>query len=155
VQIRGARTSREAALESFFVRPGTDVTREHSLGPGELITEIRIPELPPGAASAYGKLGEKASFDWPLAEVACMIERAGGRCTKARVVLGAAAPTPHRSAEAEAALAGQPLGEPAARAAAKAALKGATPLAQNAYKVPMFEALLRRTILAAMEEDGK
>lgn len=155
LSLRAKRTSREVSLESIFVRPGTDVTREHNLGPGELITEIRLPELPPGAASAYGKLGEKASFDWPVAEVACVIERASGRCTRASVVLGAAAPTPHRSPEAEAALQGQPLGEAAARAAAKAAMRGATPLAQNAYKIPMFETLLRRTILAAMEEGGK
>jgi xanthine dehydrogenase YagS FAD-binding subunit len=68
------------------------------------------------------------------------------------VVLGAAAPIPWRAAEAEAALTGQPLGEAAARAAAKAAMKGATPLSGNAYKVPLFETVVRRTILAAMNE---
>jgi xanthine dehydrogenase YagS FAD-binding subunit len=150
--ITSAKGTREAAVESIFVGPSVDVTREHSIAPGEIITEVRIPELAPGAASAYAKLGEKESYDWPIAEVACVIERAGGRGTKARVVLGAAAPTPHRAHEAEAALAGQPLTEDVARAAAKAALRAATPLSQNAYKVPMFEALVRRTIAAAMTD---
>jgi len=36
-----------------------------------------------------------------------------------------------------------------ARAAAHAARAGATPLAKNAYKVPLFETLVRRAILAA------
>jgi len=150
--ITSAKGAREAAVESIFVGPSVDVTREHSIAAGEIVTEIRVPELAPGAVSAYQKLGEKESFDWPLAEVACVIERAGGRCVRARVVLGAASPTPRRAHEAEAALAGQPLTEDAARAAAKAALRAATPLSQNAYKVPMFEALVRRTIFAAMTE---
>ena len=155
--VTNAKGPRDVALESIFVGPTADVTREHKLAVDDVITEIRIPDLPPGAASAYAKLGEKESFDWPLAEVACVIERAGGRCTKASVVLGAAAPTPHRSREAEAALAGQPLTEDSARAAAKAALRGATPLAQNGYKVQIFETLLRRTIMAAMadKEDAR
>ena len=33
--------------------------------------------------------------------------------------------------------------------AGRAALEGATPLADNAYKAPMFEALVKRAILAA------
>jgi xanthine dehydrogenase YagS FAD-binding subunit len=108
--------------------------------------------LAPGAASAYTKLGEKESYDWPIAEVAVVLDRAGGRCTRASIVLGAAAPVPWRVAKAEAVLTGQPLDEATARAAAKAALEGATPLAQNGYKLPVFEAVIRRTILAAMAE---
>jgi xanthine dehydrogenase YagS FAD-binding subunit len=150
--IAGPSGTREAKLESIFVRPEQDVTREHSLAPGEIVTAVRVPGLAPGAASAYIKLGEKESYDWPLAEVACVVDRAGGKCTRASVVLGAAAPVPWRAAEAEAALAGQPLGEEAARAAAKAAVRGATPLSGNAYKVPIFEAVVRRTLLAAMNE---
>jgi xanthine dehydrogenase YagS FAD-binding subunit len=39
--------------------------------------------------------------------------------------------------------------EETAREAARAALRGATPLPKNAYKLPMFEAVVRRTIMAA------
>jgi xanthine dehydrogenase YagS FAD-binding subunit len=152
VVIASAAGTREATVESIFVTPELDVTREHSIAPGEIVTAIRIPGLAAGAASSYTKLGEKESYDWPLAEVACVIERAGGRCTKASVVLGAAAPVPHRARDAEAALVGQPLTEDTARAAAHAALRGARPLSANAYKIPMFEAAVRRTLLAAMTE---
>lgn len=60
---------------------------------------------------------------------------------------------PHRCRTAqgpqEAALLGKPLNEESARAAARAALTGAAPLTKNAYKLPIFEAVVRRAILAA------
>ena len=89
------------------------------------------------------KLGEKESFDWPIAEVAVVLG------AKPAVVLGAAAPVPWRAAGAERVLAGNPINEDTARAAAKAALQGATPLKNNSYKLPIFETVVRRTILAA------
>ena len=46
-------------------------------------------------------------------------------------------------------LATRVLDEELARQAAKAAVSGATPLSKNAYKVPMLEAVIRRTVLAA------
>jgi xanthine dehydrogenase YagS FAD-binding subunit len=47
-------------------------------------------------------------------------------------------------------LEGAHIDERVAADAAKRALEGATPLAQNAYKIPLFEALVRRAILAAV-----
>jgi xanthine dehydrogenase YagS FAD-binding subunit len=147
--------AREVALESIFVRPEKDVKREHDLGPADMITEVRVPAMPPGAASSYTKLGEKASYDWPIAEVACVLGRDGGRVTSASVVLGAAAPVPWRAKEAEAILTGRPLGEETARAAARAAVTGARPLSGNGYKIQVLEAVARRTILAAMNEEAR
>jgi xanthine dehydrogenase YagS FAD-binding subunit len=142
---------RQVPLEQFFVAPETDLLRENQLKQGEVITALRVPAPARGAASAYAKQGEKESFDWPLAEVAVMVERGPlGRCTQARVVLGAFAPVPHRSVAAERALMGQMIDERSAAAAARAALQGVTPLAQNAYKVPMFETVIQRTVLAAV-----
>jgi xanthine dehydrogenase YagS FAD-binding subunit len=89
------------------------------------------------------KLGEKESFDWPIAEVAVVLG------AKPAVVLGAAAPIPWRAAAAERLLAGGSVSEETARAAAKAAVQGATPLSNNVYKLPVFETVVRRTILAA------
>jgi xanthine dehydrogenase YagS FAD-binding subunit len=136
------------------VAPEVDVLRENALGEREIITAIRAPEPKPGAGSAYIKQGEKESFDWPIAEVAVALELSGGACSKASIVLGAAAPVPHRAKAAEAALTGKPVSEESARAAAKAAVAGATPLAENGYKVPVFEAIVRRAILAAASAAG-
>jgi xanthine dehydrogenase YagS FAD-binding subunit len=154
LELTGPAGSREVPIESFFVSPEVDVRREHSLGAAEMITEIRVPASP--GRSAYTKQGQKESYDWPLAEVAVLLETAQGRCSRASVVLGAAAPVPWRARSAEAKLAGQAIDEGVARAAAHAALEGATPLAQNGYKLPVFEAVVRRTILdaAAVQAGG-
>lgn len=56
---------------------------------------------------------------------------------------------PHRASAAEQALIGRHIDEAVAAQAAQAALAGATPLAGNAYKVPLFETLVRRALLDA------
>jgi Aerobic-type carbon monoxide dehydrogenase, middle subunit CoxM/CutM homologs len=152
VEVKGKNGTREIALDDLFVRPETDITREHVLKANELLTEIRVPAPSDETRSAYTKVGQKESFDWPLAEVAVVLERRAGVVSRASIVLGAAAPAPRRASAAEKALAGKPLNEQIALEAAAAAIKGATPLSGNAYKIPIFEAVVRRTILAAGQE---
>ena len=149
LELTGAKGTREVALEEFFVTPEQDIRRENKIGADELITEIRVPAPAPGARSAYLKQGEKESFDWPIAEVAVVLESAGGRVKSAVIIMGAAAPVPLRARAAESTLVGQIVNEESARRAAQAAVKNATPLAENGYKVPIFETLVRRAILAA------
>jgi xanthine dehydrogenase YagS FAD-binding subunit len=149
LHIVGDAAPRDVPVASIFIAPDRDVTREHDLGPREIISEVRLPKPPPGMTSAYLKQGERESFDWPLAEVAVMLERDGETVKRAAIVLGAAAPIPLRASAAEALLVGSAIDEKSARAAAKLALKDARPLEHNGYKVPLFEALIRRTILAA------
>jgi xanthine dehydrogenase YagS FAD-binding subunit len=149
LRIHGGGGPREVPLETFFVSPATDVRRENALAEGELVTEILLPAPARGASSAYIKQGEKESYDWPLAEVAVVLEEEAGTCKRASIVLGAAAPVPHRAKAAEAALTGRRIDDAAVQAAAHAAVQGATPLAQNAHKLQLFETIVRRTILAA------
>lgn len=147
--IAGPRGPRELAVEKLFVSPETDVRREHDLASDELITEIVVPAPRAGSSSAYLKLGEKESFDWPLVEVAVALERRAGMCERASIVCGAVAPIPRRAPAAEAALRGRRIDETSARAAAKAAIAGATALAQNQYKIQLLETAVRRAILTA------
>ena len=149
---------RQLPLETFFVPPDRDPQRESDLQPHEIVTAIRLPKLPASLRTAHLKQAEKDSFDWPLAAVAVALDiDAAGLCTRAAIVLGAAAPVPHRAKAAEAALTGKRIDDTSAAAAARAALAGATPLADNAYKLPLFETLVRRAILkaAAASEPAK
>jgi xanthine dehydrogenase YagS FAD-binding subunit len=148
IEITGASGKREIPIDELFVTPEKDVRREHSIAGDELITAVRVPATK--VRSAYAKQGEKESFDWPLAEVAVVLEMEGAKCRRASIVLGAAAPVPYRAKEAEALLAGKKIDEALARAAAERAIAGATPLAKNAYKLPLFETLVRRTVLEAL-----
>jgi len=141
--------TRRLRLEEFLVGPEVDIERENDLKPGEILTAIHLPP-PENARSAHLKIAEKPSFDWPLADVAVVLELDDGdRCRRAAVVLGAAAPVPWRAKAAEALLASRLVDAASAEAAAEAAVAEATPLAQNAYKVPLLRTLVRRAILAA------
>jgi xanthine dehydrogenase YagS FAD-binding subunit len=147
VTIAGPLGRRTVPLESIYVGPDEDITREHRLLPGELLVAVRLP--PPGGGASYVKLKERESADWPLASAAAVLEIPGGRCTAASVVLGAAAPLPFRSRAAEAELVGGPVDEASAARAAKAALLEARPLSENAHKVQLLEVAVRRAILFA------
>jgi xanthine dehydrogenase YagS FAD-binding subunit len=148
-RLKSPAGERVVPAEKFFTLPQDGLHHENVLAPDELLTEILIPAPAAGSKSAYVRQGEKESFDWPVAEVAVVLQMDGETCKKASIVLGAASPAPRRATEAEKALAGKPLDESTATAAAHAALKDAHPMTQNAYKLPIFQTLIRRTILAA------
>jgi xanthine dehydrogenase YagS FAD-binding subunit len=152
-ELAGAKgKKRVVMLENFFVPPERDIGRENDLKPGEILTAVLLPP-DRGARSAHLRQGELDSFDWPVADVAVVLDmEKGGVCRRASVVLGAAAPVPHRARAAENALVGKQITEDVARAAARAALAGASPLSQNAYKLAIFEALVRRAVLSATGE---
>ncbi len=152
LELASAKKRRTIAIDDFFVRPDSDVQREYVLAPGEILVGIQLPAPGPGMRTAYLKLGEKESFDWPIAEAAVRLdfERGeGGIVKSARIVLGAAAPIPWRAAKAEAWLVGKAITEETAGQAATAAIEDATPLAHNAYKLPILETVVRRALLAA------
>jgi xanthine dehydrogenase YagS FAD-binding subunit len=155
VVIVSRKGERVLPLNEFFVAPADDVTKENVLQPGELLTEIRVPAPVDGLRSAYVKQGQRESYDWPLADVAVTLVVDGGVVKRARVALGAAAPTPMRSAPAEAALEGKKPDEVTAKAAADAAMKHANPLSKNRYKLDVFRAAIAKAIVIAGEGGGK
>ncbi len=158
LEVASAKKQRSIAIDDFFVRPDVDIQREHVLAPDEILIGIHLPAPSPGMRTAYLKLGEKESFDWPIAEAAVRLdfEPGAARVVKsARIVLGAAAPIPWRASKAEGWLVGKPITEATARQAASAAIEGATPLAQNAYKLPLLETVVRRALLAAKGVEDK
>jgi xanthine dehydrogenase YagS FAD-binding subunit len=66
--------------------------------------------------------------------------------TFARIVLGGAAPAPHRARSAEDGIVGGPANAETAEAAAGIATEGMTALAENRYKINVFRALVRRAV---------
>jgi xanthine dehydrogenase YagS FAD-binding subunit len=149
VSLQSKRGERTLPLEQFFQAPEKDVTRENQLGADELIAAVRLPATTAATRAAYHKEVEKESFDWPMADVAVVLDMNGHHCQRASIVLGAAAPVPWRAHSSEAILTGRTVDEHAAEAAANAAMQGMTPLSHNGYKLPIFRAVVRRTILAA------
>jgi xanthine dehydrogenase YagS FAD-binding subunit len=150
-KIIGPGGERVVELERFFALPTVDPKRENLLQAGEIITEVIVPAAAANSRSVYLEAREKQSFDWPLVSAAVVIERAPSAKTisDARVVMGAVAPVPWRTVEAENVLKGGAFDESLARAAAEAALKNAQPMSDNAYKVVIAKVIVRRAIMAA------
>ena len=142
--------SKVVSMDEFFVHPETDEKRENILQPGELITEVLLPPPVAGAKSYYIKNVARESHDWALADVAVTLEMTGGKCRRAEIVIGAAAPVPLRLDEPAKALKGHSINEKLAKKAGDIAMRNATPLAKNAYKVPVFKAIIKRAILKAV-----
>ncbi len=114
-----------------------------TLRPGELIRAVLLEPTPLAKRSTYVEFRERQSFDFAIASVAVAIDLQGGMVRDVRIVCGAVAPIPWRAKAAEAVLRGKKLDIDRAAAAAVA---GATPLADNGYKVPILRQLVRRAL---------
>lgn len=141
--IAGPQGSRSVPIESFFILPEQDATKENVLEPGEIVTEIVLPATPPEFVSMYRKVRARGAWDFAVAGLGVALSFKQGKVDTARVVLGAAAPRPWRSSEAEKALVGNKLDQKTIGLAAAASVKGASPLKQNGYKVAMFRGLVQ------------
>jgi len=147
-RISAGSRERTVPMDKFFVTPREDVRRENVLLPNEILTGIDVPNAPAGSKAVYVKEMVREVWDFALCSVAAMVTVKDGLVTDARIVLGGVAPVPYRAAKAEAALTGKPLNEESAAAAGLAAVDGARPLAKNAYKVPLTQAVVKRAVLS-------
>jgi xanthine dehydrogenase YagS FAD-binding subunit len=141
---------KDVSIDDFFVNPFTDIRRENVLRRGEIITAVKIPVQGKNVKSWYIKQGERASFDWALADVAVVIELSGKRVRKASIAMGAASPVPIRSNEAEEYITGKDLNASTASETGKIAMEKATPLAKNGYKVELFKSIIKRALLESV-----
>ena len=151
--LQGGRGTRTVPADRFFTIPDKDPRRENAGEPDEILTAISVPAAP-GVRSTYASVKEKAAFDWPLVSTAMALRLEGGRVREARIVLGAVAPVPLRSAAAEQALLGQALDDATIEAVANAAVASAQPLTENGYKVALLKTLLRRTLRSLARGDA-
>jgi xanthine dehydrogenase YagS FAD-binding subunit len=147
-RLLGPKGERLVPAAEYFTLPARNVRVENVLAPDELLTHVILPA--PGALkSGHYEVRYKTSHDWPIAFATVLLAMSGTTVQSARVVMGAVAPIPWRSPEAERALAGKSITEATAAAAAEAALQKAQPLAQNAYKIQVAKTAVKRAILRA------
>jgi xanthine dehydrogenase YagS FAD-binding subunit len=148
-RVIGPNGEREIPASEYFTMPTPqNVQKENVLADDELLTHVILP--PAGnVKSGFYEVRYKESHDWPLAFATVVLTTNGNTVMSARVVLGAVAPVPWRSEDAERALMGKPLNESTAAEAAAAAVKGAQPLSRNGYKVQIAKTAVKRAILHA------
>ena len=148
VHLTGAQGERRLPFADLHRLPGDEPDRDTVLQPGDLITAVELPALPPAARSAYRKVRDRSSYAFALVSVAAALAVENGTVTDVRLALGGVAHKPWRASKAEQALRGQPATEAAFQAAAAAELAEATPLRDNAFKIE----LAQRVIVAVLGE---
>ncbi len=148
-RIAGPSGEREVAAADYFTMPTLqNVLKENVLADDELFTHVILPA--PGAVkTGHYEVRYKQSRDWPLAFTTVVLGMNGNTIRSARVVLGAVAPVPWRSEDAEQALVGKPLDAETAAAAGDAAVKAAKPLSGNAYKIQITKTAVKRAVMQA------
>jgi xanthine dehydrogenase YagS FAD-binding subunit len=146
-RIVGPTGERTIPAADFFVSPRQNAARENALAADEVLASVQIPAPNAGTRSAYHKVMDREAWTHAVVSAAVVLEMDKDVCRTARIVLGGVAPIPWRVPDAERMLAGQKVTTDLATRVAEAALAGATPLAKNAYKVPLAKTVVARTVL--------
>ncbi len=146
VVLRRPLGERRLHLADFYGSPSRDPRRETSILPDEIIVGIAVPPLPSGARGKYSKIRNRAAYEFAMVSAAAVIAQDEGIVRYARLALGGVSWAPYRAIEAENALIGQALTKATVKHAMDLALADAQPAPENAYKIPMARAALRRAI---------
>ena len=151
VHVTGRKGARVIAASEFHRLPGDEPQRETVLDPGELITQIDIPNAAAGRRSAYVKVRDRESYEFAVVSAAVVVESEAERITRIRIALGGVASKPWRLTAGEAALVGAGFEAATLDNALQPAFSEARTLAHNAFKVELARRAAVRAILAAGE----
>jgi aerobic carbon-monoxide dehydrogenase medium subunit len=152
VIVRGPRGERTITPSELF--RGYLTT---SLGPDEILVEVRLPAMPTGAGFAFEEFSRRHG-DFALAGIAAMLVGQGQRCTSARLATAGAGPTPIRLRDAEKILERDGLSEAAISAAGQRAAELVQPdsdiHASADYRRHLVRVLTARAVRRAMTTMG-
>ena len=148
--VAGPNGRRQVPIAEFFKG-----VRQTVLGPDELLVELVIPAAEAGSGGNYRRHTPRRELDIAIVGVASQVTVKDGRCTSARIALGAVAPTPLRAEAAEQSLVGQELTPERIEEAARLAVEAARPISDQRgsaeYRRHLVRVLTRRTLTTALE----
>jgi carbon-monoxide dehydrogenase medium subunit len=149
---QGPRGRRTVPVTEFFT--GLFTT---ALAPDELLVEVRVPRLGPGAGGAYLKRPNKASH-YAVVGVAAVVRLEGGRVSRLGVGVTGAGSQPGRAPAVEQALLGEVPTEDAIARAAEGAAEGVDLLSDihgsAEYRGAMARVYARRAVQEAVRRAG-
>jgi xanthine dehydrogenase YagS FAD-binding subunit len=151
LRVRGPGGERSFPIEALYRLPGNTPHLEHTLSPGELIMEVRVPGGAYARRARYLKVRDRASYEFALVSVAAALDIEGDTIRQARLAAGGVGTRPWRMRACESELIGKAIDRQAFEAAARLAVRGARPLSGNRYKIE----LLPRTMVRALEMAGE
>jgi carbon-monoxide dehydrogenase medium subunit len=149
--IHGPNGKREAPVETIQTGPG-----KTSLAAGEFITSIFLPPRPPKSGDAYLRFIPRTEMDIAVVGAAVSLTLGGdGKCTAARVALGAVAPRLLLVEAAGKALIGTTVDDAALAKLAQAASAAAQPIddkrGTKEFRIEVAGVLARRAAVKALE----
>ena len=151
MQVQGPDGVREFAVEKLYRLPGSTPQHEHSLKPGELIVEVRVPVGPHSRRARYLKVRDRASYEFALVAAAAALDIEGGRIRDARVACGGVGTRPWRMREVEQLLRGKAPSAALFAQAGEEATAGTHALQGNGYKIPLLARTVGRALQMAYE----
>ena len=148
-------SQRIVSLDKLFKGPGETVIEMD-----ELLTEVRIPKLPPNSRTKFIKLGIRGAMAIAVTSVAVRLSFDHDQKIKtARIALGSVAPTPLRSISAEQVLEGEDPSDAIFKEAAMKAEEEASPIsdmrASATYRKKMVYVLVQRCLHQIWKELGE
>lgn len=145
VVLQSASGERVLAIGDFLIDYYTT-----ALTPDELVTQIRIPPLPPATTGLYTRFLRTPAEHRPLASIALLVQRSGAVCTGVRLAVGASTAVALRIPRTEAFMNGKTITPDVAREAAEIVATDIDPISDargNAdYRRDMVRIVSRRTI---------
>jgi xanthine dehydrogenase YagS FAD-binding subunit len=150
INLQGPKGSRSVKLDDFYLLPKDTPDREHAIEPGELITEVTVPNASWYRRSAYLKIRDRESYEFALCSAAIALDLDGSKIRDARIAAGGVGTKPWRLPAVAEALIGKQVGQGTFERAVELAANDARPLSQNAFKVT----LLKRTLVRALMQVG-
>lgn len=149
--IAGPKGERAIPIEEFWLGPN-----QTALQQGELLRELRLPAPPAHTGGVYVRQTPRKQMDIAVVGVAVLLTLGqGDRIQRARIALGAVAPTPIRARKAEAALEGNPASEALFAQAAETAASEATPIGDVRGSAEFRRHLVKVTADRCLREAAK
>jgi xanthine dehydrogenase YagS FAD-binding subunit len=144
--ITNGKDLRNVSADKFFVLPEQNSLQENILKPGEILTEIFIPELSPTASSSYIKFTERNVWDFAIVSVAAIVNKSGNKINSAKIVFGGVAPIPWIDENLNSMLIGMEFSDNSIETALDNTLEEAEPMEKNHYKIPLARNLVKKVL---------
>jgi carbon-monoxide dehydrogenase medium subunit len=150
--VAGPAGQRQVRVAEFCTGPGRNV-----LQPGELLVALAFPPPAARSGSAYERFIPRNEMDIAVVGAGSWVQLSsdGQSIEKARIALGAVAPTPKFADEASQWLAGKPASEASFQQAGELAKKVASPITDMRgtaeYRLHLVGVLVKRTLRTAVE----
>src|SRR3989440_5884780 len=153
--IVGPKGRRDSPVEDVMLAP-----RKLSLAKGEIVASFLLPAKPARTGEAYLRFIPRTEMDIAVVGAGvCLTLDSSGKCTAARVSLGAVAPRPLLVAPAAAALVGSTVDDAALQKLAAAASAACRPIddkrGTKEYRIKVAGVLARRAAQIALERARK